>query len=112
MITRLPTLEMELHDKLARLRSIIRLIESDKFRHAWGVADESAQLEAQNHIEWFQLEKLKQWIVKNAVDYSHLSTRQLKTLARNQGIPYYGRLNKCELIEKLIPRELDVSNEC
>lgn len=92
-------LMLDLQDKVSAYRSLLRLVQSDSFQEKYAAADDKRRKEVDLFIVAGQLSQVKRWCM--SVDYSEMSVRLLRTVARDRSIRDYHLLNKVELISEL-----------
>lgn len=94
--------QTSIHNQILKLRSIERLLQSDKFEDAYGAAM-GKDFEG---LDWIlknlNFKQLKVWIFKiNEGSLETMSSRRLKELCKEQSVPYWSRLDRQEMIEEL-----------
>lgn len=103
MLLRLSELKSSTSNIVSKARSIERIVLSQRFEEAWNNSNDDAKLKVQNIIHWLNRGQLESWLNKyeKRKALAELSTAELKALARQQGIPYYSRLMKSQLLDAL-----------
>jgi len=94
--------QTSIHNQILKLRSIERLLQSDKFEDAYGAATGEDFKELDTILKILNIKQLKLWIFKiNEGSLETMSSRRLKELCKEQSIPYWSRLDRIEMIEEL-----------
>lgn len=98
----LTTILVEAHRKFLDGRSIHRLVSMDSFELAYNNADEESKILVLKLIDLQDLKRIKVWVLRELRDsLEHFTHAQLVDLARQEGILYYSKLSKAQLLSEL-----------
>lgn len=93
---------IKIHNKILKLRSIERILLSDKFEDACKASTEDEQTKLLWILKTESLSNLKSWISKiNEEALETMSSRKLRELCKFKSVPYWPRLSRQEMMEAL-----------
>lgn len=99
---------LDVRRKMLAMRAIHRLIETRNFDDAWDVCSEFDRITLQEAIDNFDVELVRDWIKRiNRNSLSDLGVRQLRSMASNNHVKNYSRMQKTELIAALIEKGIE-----
>lgn len=100
------------NDILLKYRRTLRLLESDMFQEVWSKLSEQEQLLWNQIILDGDVNKLKQLLLtNNSLQYTDMSARQLRTIAKERRIYNWSRKTRYELIAILEASDVDCFNK-
>ena len=102
-MSKLAKLRVDLHARLLALRSIEHTVSRFAFEEIWRQTDKKNQDTLIKMIEEHDCEKVASWMRNHpSLELGEKPLRVLREIASEKGIRNYSRMNKLELLRRLI----------
>jgi len=104
MVTQLPRLRLDLHNKLLAVRSLDRLVHSELFERAYAAAGEEARAVVSERVRAGERQRVVEWIanvLRSSLLLEELPVTQLRDLAADCCVRGYRVMTKQGLISAI-----------